>query len=89
MQIEWYLCAHPPHPHPSTVPVPTYILGPVKEHQLQHYSNAPGGGEICPNVHYLGMSIFFKKTYTFLSSATIPLELGGERGYAAKYLFEY
>ena len=34
----------------------TYVLGPVRDHQLQHYANAVGGGELAENVHYLGMT---------------------------------
>ena len=38
-----------------TVPIATYLLGPVNEHQHTAYGNAVGGGDLCDNVSCLGM----------------------------------
>lgn len=42
------------------VPLPTYILGPNKEEQVQHYPTSESDFEICHNVYYLGTLIDFE-----------------------------
>eukprot|EP00049_Salpingoeca_infusionum_P024059 m.14636 g.14636 ORF g.14636 m.14636 type:complete len:554 (+) comp6381_c0_seq2:115-1776(+) len=48
----------------ATVPVPTYICGPVTAAQVKHYPLSPSGGDLCTNV-------------TFLGSASVSTLIGG------------
>ena len=40
-----------------TVPLPTYILGPVATNQMDFYGASDDGSELCPNLTYLGMTM--------------------------------
>ncbi|XP_062504190.1 CWF19-like protein 1 isoform X2 [Corticium candelabrum] len=44
------------------VPLPTYILGPVTANQVEFYDSNEDGGELCPNLTYLGRRGVFTLT---------------------------
>eukprot|EP00052_Salpingoeca_macrocollata_P027526 m.261725 g.261725 ORF g.261725 m.261725 type:complete len:698 (-) comp22752_c0_seq2:32-2125(-) len=40
----------------KTVPLPVYVMGAVTSPQIKDYSAVAGGGDLCENVTYLGLS---------------------------------
>eukprot|EP00123_Amoebidium_parasiticum_P001421 comp12500_c0_seq1/m.7457 comp12500_c0_seq1/g.7457 ORF comp12500_c0_seq1/g.7457 comp12500_c0_seq1/m.7457 type:complete len:626 (-) comp12500_c0_seq1:152-2029(-) len=44
----------------NPVPIPTYVLGGTRRHHAKFFAAIPNGGDLAPNIHYLGRRGIFK-----------------------------